>query len=379
MMGVAYLAVETPGKHRGKFISGVQHFRRPLGLNHLGIVTNLAEAAYMAVRSDSVIVGIRVIPLDMLAVDEYNVREDVGNVDDLVESIRKHGLINPLVVRPGQDGKYYVVCGSRRLVALKALGVREVECIVREMGDLDAFVKSYHENATAKTLSEEEKRRVYRRAYELAGRRIDRAAEMLRVSHQTIRNALDIDDVADEVMVVDRRSARASTPGQVQAVSKRVAREVGALKRRVKKALKKRSIAAEENTRQPSDNTQPSIGSLSGVELAMKLQWEPKTFLHLGIKKALHEVLDSPEGRVAVPSPEVAKMQYELVKFQSQLYIGFAPAVSLNPPLDTIKVLLCPSCLSPLRGTAKGAAVVCYECGFPNIGSKIIKRDGVAV
>jgi hypothetical protein len=111
----------------------------------------------------------------------------------------------------------------------------------------------------------------------------------------------------------------------------------------------------------------------------MKLQWEPKTFLHLGIKKALHEVLDSPEGRVAIPSPEVAKMQYELVKFQSQLYIGFAPAVSLNPPLDTIKVLLCPSCLSPLRGTAKGAAVVCYECGFPNIGSKIIKRDGVAV
>lgn len=68
----------------------------------------------------------------------YYVRND-AEMDALAESIREHGILSPLIVRPLEDapGDYEVVSGHRRLFAAKAAGLREVPAMIRTL-DRDA-------------------------------------------------------------------------------------------------------------------------------------------------------------------------------------------------------------------------------------------------
>lgn len=57
---------------------------------------------------------------------------------DLVASIRAHGVLVPLLVRPCEDGRYEVVAGSRRLAAAQEIGLPDVPCIIRSCDDAEA-------------------------------------------------------------------------------------------------------------------------------------------------------------------------------------------------------------------------------------------------
>lgn len=63
-----------------------------------------------------------------------NVREDLGDVTDLVASIEAQGVLQPLVVQPapGRPGRYVILAGHRRFAAAKKAGLEEVPVVVRE-------------------------------------------------------------------------------------------------------------------------------------------------------------------------------------------------------------------------------------------------------
>lgn len=65
----------------------------------------------------------------------FNPRFLVGNLDELIGSIRRDGLLSPLLVRPGaKDGEFELICGERRLRACEQLGIEIVPALIR--GDL---------------------------------------------------------------------------------------------------------------------------------------------------------------------------------------------------------------------------------------------------
>lgn len=86
----------------------------------------------------------------------------------LVCSIKQHGLLQPLVVRP-VGSKLSLVCGQRRLIACKILRWKSVPCVVGEMGEKEAFEISLTENLQRKTLNPIEEARAYRQYIELTG------------------------------------------------------------------------------------------------------------------------------------------------------------------------------------------------------------------
>lgn len=61
-------------------------------------------------------------------------------MDDLVESIRENGVINPVLVRPDDEGTYEMISGHRRLHAAKRAGLQKIPAIVKEMTNDDAVV-----------------------------------------------------------------------------------------------------------------------------------------------------------------------------------------------------------------------------------------------
>jgi putative nucleotidyltransferase with HDIG domain len=89
----------------------------------------------------------------------------------LADSIRRHGLLHPILVRP--DGRQYeIVCGQRRYFAVRRLGWGEVAAIARGLDDRQAFELSVAENARRESLTADERRDVLKRLAEFfPGRR----------------------------------------------------------------------------------------------------------------------------------------------------------------------------------------------------------------
>ena len=81
-----------------------------------------------------------------------SLRDSTNNIDDLAESIKQYGLLQPIIVRPMETG-YEVVAGNRRLAAAKLLKVRKISCHVIELSDKEAFEVGLIENLQHKTMN----------------------------------------------------------------------------------------------------------------------------------------------------------------------------------------------------------------------------------
>ena len=99
----------------------------------------------MAEKSGSSASRIELIPIKGLAVSPFNIRKNVGDINDLQQSIRSMGLLQPIIVRPVK-GKLEVVVGQRRLLACKALGWGTISAVKRELTDREALILSLTEN-----------------------------------------------------------------------------------------------------------------------------------------------------------------------------------------------------------------------------------------
>ena len=77
---------------------------------------------------------------------------DDEGLRELASSIRRHGILQPLTVRPAGGGKWELVAGERRLRAAKLAGLERVPCIRREADDRDAALLALVENLQRRDL-----------------------------------------------------------------------------------------------------------------------------------------------------------------------------------------------------------------------------------
>lgn len=95
-------------------------------------------------------------------------RASLENLAELADSIRQHGLIQPLVVRSTKGG-YEVIAGNRRLEAVRLLKMRKVACQVVELSDKDAYEIAIAENVQHNSLNAIEEALAFKRYVEIYG------------------------------------------------------------------------------------------------------------------------------------------------------------------------------------------------------------------
>ena len=79
------------------------------------------------------------VPLDLIDPPSSNCRLVAGDVEDLASSIRIHGVLSPLRLRPVGDGRYEVVAGERRWRAAQLAGLTEVPASIdRSLTEVEA-------------------------------------------------------------------------------------------------------------------------------------------------------------------------------------------------------------------------------------------------
>jgi len=88
---------------------------------------------------------------------------DESAIQELAASIREHGIIQPVVVRPAGEGRYELVAGERRLRAARVAGLRKIPALVREMEDQQSLEVALIENIQREDISPMDAARAYRR------------------------------------------------------------------------------------------------------------------------------------------------------------------------------------------------------------------------
>lgn len=91
-------------------------------------------------------------------------RQVVNNekLSELAGSIKEHGIVQPVVVRPLDDGKYELIAGERRWRACQSLGMNKIPAVIRNYGDLEAAAVALIENVQRENLNPLEEARAYK-------------------------------------------------------------------------------------------------------------------------------------------------------------------------------------------------------------------------
>lgn len=133
------------------------------------------------------------IPIDSIERGD-NDRQSFDQValEELSESIRTHGLVQPITIRPMGHGHYQIVAGERRWRACKLLRWVEIPAIVRDLDDEAASAIMLAENIGRKDLNPIEEATAYHRRMERFGWCATRVADVAAVSHDLVRRRLSL-------------------------------------------------------------------------------------------------------------------------------------------------------------------------------------------
>lgn len=115
---------------------------------------------------------------------------DEKALSELAESISKHGLLQPLLVRPLPLGGYQIVAGERRYRACRMVGITEVPVIIRELGDTETMEIALIENLQREDLTPIEEALGYQVLIEEHGFSQEEVAQSVGKSRPAITNAL---------------------------------------------------------------------------------------------------------------------------------------------------------------------------------------------
>jgi ParB family chromosome partitioning protein len=94
---------------------------------------------------------VRMIPLEKIAPNPRQARSELGNIQELVASIKSKGVLEPIIVR-SRDGMYEIIAGERRFVASKSAGLKDIPAIEMNVTDSEAMEISLIENLQRKDL-----------------------------------------------------------------------------------------------------------------------------------------------------------------------------------------------------------------------------------
>lgn len=149
------------------------------------------------------------IPLEKIEVNPFQPRTDFNAdaLDDLSESIKIHGVIQPITVRTMQNGKFQLIAGERRLRASMQAGLKEIPAYIRSANDQEALEIALIENIQREDLNAIEIGLNYQRLMDECALNHEELATRLGKKRTTITNYLRLLKLPPDVQagIKDRR------------------------------------------------------------------------------------------------------------------------------------------------------------------------------
>jgi ParB family chromosome partitioning protein len=172
--------VSTPGK------------RQALGRGLAALIPNAPEVGSETGPRGTGDSGLRVLDIENIhpSIRQPRKHFDDSRLDELAETIRNQGIIQPLVVRIREQGGFELVAGERRWRAAQRAGLHQVPAVVRETSESQAFEMALVENLQREDLNPIEEAEAYQRMLAELGHTQESLAIRLGKDRSTVANAL---------------------------------------------------------------------------------------------------------------------------------------------------------------------------------------------
>ena len=282
--------------------------------------------------------------LDDIIPNRFQPREvfDETGLEELADSIREHGVIQPIIVRQMGD-KYELIAGERRSKATAMAGLTTIPAIIRNMDDKESAKVSLLENLQRKNLSAIEEARTYKRILELDNMTQDDLAKTMGKSQPLIANKLRLLSLTDEVQEallndqISERHARSLlnlTNGneQIEMLQRIIMQRmtVRELDNEIKKliASKQMTLELDEEEQKPvliEEDVNSLLTPINDIE-------RPTIEGNNNI-----EILEEKEPVISFDIPEVNKQDTieninETFKIEEPIKESFMPTIEINEP-----------------------------------------------
>ncbi|MEK4027449.1 MULTISPECIES: nucleoid occlusion protein [Bacillaceae] len=164
--------------------------------------------------------AVKQIPVSLIMPNRFQPRTvfDDGKIEELARTIHIHGIIQPIVVRETEDGKYELIAGERRWRAVQTLKWETVPAIINNLNDTETASVALIENLQREELSPIEEAIAYGKLLELHGLTQEALAQRLGKGQSTVANKLRLLKLPQEVQEalaqkkITERHARALIP-----------------------------------------------------------------------------------------------------------------------------------------------------------------------
>jgi ParB/RepB/Spo0J family partition protein len=279
-------------------------------------------------------VGVRIVPVDHIEPNPEQPRMvfDQAALDELSASIREHGVLQPILVRPLGPNTYQIVAGERRWRASRQAGLESIPALIEEIDDDTALEIAIIENLQREDLTPLDEAAMYDRMIHEHGYSIRRLADKLGKDKGYLENRLRLADAPPEIreLVSLRKDSlshayelmKVEDPKKRRRLAEQVARgELTLLKLREKIEGRARTIRSIDVTETPAPDAEPAV---TEVEIDPEGEWtavpvasaSPMTDDSLvdakqGLADAVEnlvEVLANPEVRGAIGSTDRANL-----------------------------------------------------------------------
>lgn len=239
----------------------------------------LSGSMASATEVDTKGADLREVPVDLLQPGKYQPRTDMHpeSLEELANSIKAQGVVQPIVIRPIDGGRYEIIAGERRWRASQIAGLHEIPAVVRDVPDEAAIAMALIENIQREDLNPIEEAIALQRLIDEFEMTHQQAAGAVGRSRAAVSNLLRLLTLNDDVRKMlehgdlEMGHARALLALQGNAQSE-AAREVAAKGYSVRETeqLVRRLNEPSSKARKPNKSVDPDIKRLQD-ELADKL------------------------------------------------------------------------------------------------------------
>ncbi len=144
---------------------------------------------------------VRMIPVDKIDPNPRQARTELGNIEELTESIRQKGVLEPILVR-SMGTRFEIIAGERRFLASKAAGLKDIPCIEMDVEDREAMEIALIENLQRKDLDVFEEAEGLQALTELYGYSHQDIADKIGKARSTITEIMSIARIPDDVRAI---------------------------------------------------------------------------------------------------------------------------------------------------------------------------------
>jgi ParB family chromosome partitioning protein len=141
---------------------------------------------------------IRMIDIERIDPNPQQARSELGNIQELMNSIQSKGILEPIIVRP-VGMRYQIIAGERRFIASKRVGLKEIPCIEMDVKDNEAMEISLIENLQRKDLDVFEEADGLKALIELYSYNHNQISEKLGKARSTITEIISISRIPPKI------------------------------------------------------------------------------------------------------------------------------------------------------------------------------------